>query len=240
MRYLTLTVLSFLTLSSAYGQSGESCRFAPDPTLQKPEVYAGYDCVNLLDSTSVTVQPTGSGSFSVCKTIKIQTPRGAVANRIIKYDYDPLTAFAQFKRATVYRANGDVINLDVTRACDYAAPARAIYWGARQIMLEVGQLNPGAMRSTRKVSPTHYWQMAVMTNPVSSLLCAGNFMISFLSGLQNRLCVKCTKYPFRWKKRCSSSSIRGTVLPLCVTKTDVKHIHSRQTISCRPNGNPIW
>lgn len=143
MRYFALTVLSFLTLSPAYGQSGESCRFAPDPTLQKPEVYAGYDCVNLLDSTSVTVQPTGSGSFSVCKTIKIQTPRGAVSNRIIKYDYDPLTAFAQFKRATVYRANGDVINLDVTQACDYAAPARAIYWGARQIMLEVGQLNPG-------------------------------------------------------------------------------------------------
>ena len=143
MRYFALTVLSFLTLSSAYGQSGESCRFTPDPTLQKPEAYAGYDCVNLLDSTSVTVQPTGSGSFSVCKTIKIQTPRGAVSNRIIKYDYDPLTAFAQFKRATVYRANGDVINLDVTQACDYAAPARAIYWGARQIMLEVGQLNPG-------------------------------------------------------------------------------------------------
>ena len=143
MRYFALTVLSFLTLSPAYGQSGGSCRFAPDPTLQKPEVYAGYDCVNLLDSTSVTVQPTGSGSFSVCKTIKIQTPRGAVSNRIIKYDYDPLTAFAQFKRATVYRANGDVINLDVTQACDYAAPARAIYWGARQIMLEVGQLNPG-------------------------------------------------------------------------------------------------
>ncbi|WP_455638750.1 DUF3857 domain-containing transglutaminase family protein [Parabacteroides sp.] len=143
MRYFTLTVLSFLALTSAYGQSGESCRFAPDPTLQKPEVYAGYDCVNLLDSTSVTVQPTGSGSFAVCKTIKIQTPKGAVANRIIKYDYDPLTAFARFKRATVYRTNGDVINLDVTQACDYAAPARAIYWGARQIMLEVGQLNPG-------------------------------------------------------------------------------------------------
>lgn len=143
MKYFTLTVLSLLTLSSAYGQSGESCRFAPDPTLQKPEVYAGYDCVNLLDSTLVTVQPTGSGSFAICKTIKIQTPRGAVDNRIIKYDYDPLTAFAQFKRATVYRANGDVINLDVTQACDYAAPARAIYWGARQIMLEVGQLQPG-------------------------------------------------------------------------------------------------
>lgn len=142
MKYLTITALSLLALS-AYGQSGESCRFAPDPTLQKPEVYAGYDCVNLLDSTAVHVQPTGSGSFAVCKVIKIMTPQGAVDNRIIKYDYDPLTAHAEFHRVTVYKANGDVINLDVTQACDYAAPARAIYWGARQIMIEVGQLAPG-------------------------------------------------------------------------------------------------
>lgn len=142
MKYLTITALSLLALS-AYGQSGESCRFAPDPTLQKPEVYAGYDCVNLLDSTAVHVQPTGSGSFAVCKVIKIMTPQGAVDNRIIKYDYDPLTAHAEFHRVTVYKANGDVINLDVTQACDYVAPARAIYWGARQIMIEVGQLAPG-------------------------------------------------------------------------------------------------
>ncbi|WP_459190216.1 DUF3857 domain-containing protein [Parabacteroides sp. APC149_11_2_Y6] len=142
MKYFTITALSLLALS-AYGQSGESCRFAPDPTLQKPEVYAGYDCVNLLDSTAVHVQPTGSGSFAVCKVIKIMTPQGAVDNRIIKYDYDPLTAHAEFHRVTVYKANGDVINLDVTQACDYVAPARAIYWGARQIMIEVGQLAPG-------------------------------------------------------------------------------------------------
>ena len=31
----------------------------------------------------------------------------------------------------------------MTKTCDYAAPARAIYWGARQIMLEVGALQPG-------------------------------------------------------------------------------------------------
>lgn len=142
MKYFTITALSLLALS-AYGQIGESCRFAPDPTLQKPEIYAGYDCVNLLDSTAVNVQPTGSGSFAVCKVIKIMTPQGAVNNRIIKYDYDPLTAHAEFHRVTVYKANGDVINLDVTQACDYVAPARAIYWGARQIMIEVGQLAPG-------------------------------------------------------------------------------------------------
>lgn len=126
-RLLTLTAATLLAFPSLYGQ----------------EKYEGYDCVTLLDSTAVTVQPTGSGAFAVHRSFKVQTPRGAVANRIIKYDYDPLTAHAEFRYATIYRANGDVINLDVTQACDYAAPARAIYWGARQIMLEIGRLQPG-------------------------------------------------------------------------------------------------
>ena len=70
MKYSSILASALLTTASAYGQSGESCRMAPDPTLQKPELYAGYDCVNLLDSTAVTVQPTGSGSFTVCKSSK--------------------------------------------------------------------------------------------------------------------------------------------------------------------------
>ncbi len=143
MKYLSIFASAILATLPAYGQSGESCRTAPDPTLQKPELYAGYDCVNLLDSTAVTVQPTGSGSFAVCKIVKVMNTRGAVANRILKYDYDPLTAHAEFHRVTIYKANGDVINLDITRQQDYAAPARAIYWGARQIMMEVGRLDPG-------------------------------------------------------------------------------------------------
>ena len=144
MKHLSILASALLLgAASTYGQAQESCRFAPDPTLQKPELYAGYDCVNLLDSTAVTVQPTGSGSFAVCKIIKVMNTRGAVANRILKYDYDPLTAHAEFHRVTIYKANGDVVNLDITQQQDYAAPARAIYWGARQIMMEVGRLDPG-------------------------------------------------------------------------------------------------
>jgi len=124
-------------------QDGEVCRSPQDPTLENPQTYEGYDAVALLDSISVTVQPTGSGYFTIYKAFKVQSPKGAVANRIIKYDYDPLTAFAEFKQATIYRKDGEVVNLDVTKACDYAAPARAIFWGARQIMLEVGWLQPG-------------------------------------------------------------------------------------------------
>ena len=107
------------------------------------EAYARYDCVNLLDSTSVTVQPSGQGSFAVCRAVKVQTAAGALQQRILKYDYDPLTAAASFKRVTVYHADGTKTEADVSKTLDYAAPARAIYWGARQIMLELGQLRPG-------------------------------------------------------------------------------------------------
>lgn len=139
MKYSCIILASFLSLSVCYGQDW----LVQKDIAGKQKTYASHDCVTLLDSTNVTVQTTGSGSFSICKAVKIQTPAGALKNRVIIFDYDPLTAFASFRHATVYRANGDIINLDVTQAKDYAAPARAIYWGARQIMLEVGRLYPG-------------------------------------------------------------------------------------------------
>lgn len=136
MKYLPIVTLSLLALSPlTRAQDGTNAA--------KQAAFEAADCVTLLDSTAVSVQPTGSGSFAVYRKFKVQTPKGGVANHVIKYDYDPLTAFAEFKRATIYRAGGDVVNVDVTQACDYAAPARAIYWGARQIMLELGRLEPG-------------------------------------------------------------------------------------------------
>ena len=138
-KQLSVTLACFLLSSAtALAQSWKSYE-----NTAKGKTYETSDYVTLLDSTLVSVQPTGQGSFAVCKVIKVQTPRGAVANRVIKYDYDPLTAYAEFKRVTVYRANGKVDELDVKKTCDYAAPARAIYWGARQIMLEIGTLQPG-------------------------------------------------------------------------------------------------
>lgn len=138
-KQLSVTFVCFLFVSAAtFAQS-----WKPYEKIAEEKTYKKSDCVTLLDSTLVSVQPTGQGSFAVCKVIKVQTPKGAVANRIIKYDYDPLTAYAEFKHVTIYRADGRVEELDVKKTCDYAAPARAIYWGARQIMLEVGALHPG-------------------------------------------------------------------------------------------------
>ena len=88
----------------------------------------------LLDSTAVQVAETGSGSFTIHRKFKVQTEAGAVANHVVRYDYDPLTAFAEFRHATVRKADGTVEPVDIEEAAyDYAAPARAIYWGARQI-----------------------------------------------------------------------------------------------------------
>ena len=101
------------------------------------------DCITLLDSTFVNVSDNGSGTFSIHRRFKIGTLRGAVSSRILKYDYDPLTAFARFKKVIIHRSTQKADTVDVRTTCDYAAPARSIYWGARQIMIGLGQLNPG-------------------------------------------------------------------------------------------------
>lgn len=96
-----------------------------------------------MDSTGVVVAPTGSGTFMTHRIVKIGNNDGAMHYRVLKYDYDPLTAFARFTAVTVYRADGSVDRIDTATALDYAAPARAIYWGARQIMIQIGRLQPG-------------------------------------------------------------------------------------------------
>ena len=141
MKHFARTLLLFLSVGWLPAQA------QPWKTLErnvlKQSRYAAYGTVALLDSTAVSVAPAGSGSFAVYKAIRIQSPEGALACRVLKYDYDPLTAFARFRRAVVHKADGTRVELDVEKAQDYVAPARAIYWGARQIMLEVGALEPG-------------------------------------------------------------------------------------------------
>lgn len=71
------------------------------------------------------------------------TPSGALELSVIKHDYDPLTAWAEIRRVVIYRKNGSQDVLDTSMVMDYAAPARAIYWGAREKMIAVGRLEPG-------------------------------------------------------------------------------------------------
>ncbi len=132
--FASLSVATVASMANPFAKYGD---------MLKSDKYSNYASVTLLDSTNVSVQPTGQGAFSVMKAIKIQNLKGVMTNRVLKYDYDPLTAAAKFKVVKIYHEDGTYTDVDVSKTCDYAAPARMIYWGARQIMLQLDNLQPG-------------------------------------------------------------------------------------------------
>lgn len=95
------------------------------------------------DSTRVDVQETGLSYYNNSRLFKVLTPSGAKELATIKFDYDPLTAFVRVEKARIIRSNGKIEELDLKKIFDYPAPARMIYWGARQKMINIGRLDPG-------------------------------------------------------------------------------------------------
>lgn len=107
------------------------------------EDFPNANYVTIFDSTKVDVQETGLSYVSTHSLYKILTAKGAISKRLIKYGYDPLSAYVEIRKVVVYRKTGEVEVLDNNKIKDYPAPARSIYWGAREKMIEVGRLNPG-------------------------------------------------------------------------------------------------
>lgn len=105
--------------------------------------FENADVVVFYDSTIVDVMETGLSHVHLHRLLKVQTESGALQNRMIKYDYEPLSAFVKIISVKIYRKNGSIEVLDTSRFIDIAAPARMIYWGARQMVIDVGFLEPG-------------------------------------------------------------------------------------------------
>jgi len=105
--------------------------------------YAGDHLVILFDSTLVDVQESGLTYVWNHTLTRVLDARGGLESGVIKFGYDPLSAFVEIKKAVIYKNDGTELSLDVKKVMDYPAPARAIYWGAREIMLDVGRLEPG-------------------------------------------------------------------------------------------------
>lgn len=110
--------------------------------------YPGANVVVAFDSTFSDVQETGLTYVNMHRLYKVMTPAGALQLSVVKIDYDPLSAYVEIRRVVVYRGQGDKETWgqgeEVTaQVMDYPAPARAIYWGAREKMIEVGRLEPG-------------------------------------------------------------------------------------------------
>lgn len=105
--------------------------------------YPGSGKLIIFDSTFSDVQETGLTYVYTHRLYKVLTPSGALDLSTITYGYDPLSAYVEIRKVLIYRSSGEIQELDVNSVMDYPAPARAIYWGAREKMIEVGRLEPG-------------------------------------------------------------------------------------------------
>ncbi len=105
--------------------------------------YPGKNTLTIFDSTQVDVQESGLSYVNIHKLIKILNPKGAKSNAVVRFGYDPLSAYVEIKQVNIYRKSGKIEKLDMTEVMDYPAPARAIYWGASEKMMEVGRLEAG-------------------------------------------------------------------------------------------------
>ena len=105
--------------------------------------YPGAGYVVIFDSAKVDMKESGLSYYNEHKLIKILNPQGGKKFNVYKYDYDPLSAFAEIQKVVIYYKNGREKILTVQNELDYPAPAGTILWGARQKMVELGRLEEG-------------------------------------------------------------------------------------------------
>lgn len=108
----------------------------------KLDDYKGYNQVTVFDSTKVLMEESGLSYVNNHQLIKILDFRGAKNNNVFKIDYDSQSAYVEIEKIVVHRSDGSS-NVLTNKVCDYVAPARMIYWGASQKMVEIGNLMPG-------------------------------------------------------------------------------------------------
>ncbi len=112
-----------------------------------PGRYAGMQTVTLFDSTGVYMEESGLSHVLKHWRTRVVSYAGAARLSTIKVDYDPLSAYCEISHVLVHRAATDKVDTLVwpgrennVPVYDYIAPARMIYWGASQKMVEVGRL----------------------------------------------------------------------------------------------------
>jgi len=128
---------------------GQICFASVDPNQDliraagDASVYPNDNLVVVFDSTKVDVKESGLSYVWTHTLTKVLTAKGAIDLSIVKFGYDPLSAFVDIKKVVIYKKDGTSRSIDVKNVMDYPAPARMIYWGAREKMIEVGRLEPG-------------------------------------------------------------------------------------------------
>ena len=97
----------------------------------------------VFDRTDVNVMDSGLSHVNKEVLYKVLTADGAKELNALAFDYDPQSAYVEIKGAKIIKKDRHIIDIPMSNVTDYPAPARAIYWGAREKMLAVGRLEPG-------------------------------------------------------------------------------------------------
>ena len=96
----------------------------------------------LYDSTSVVMEESGLSHVINHQRIRANDYAGCSSLATIKIDYDPLSAYVEFQQVLLHHPDGTSEDV-LLRVYDYVAPARLIYWGASQKMVQIGHIDPG-------------------------------------------------------------------------------------------------
>lgn len=114
--------------------------------------YKGCHQLTRFDSTDVFMEESGLSYVNNHTRISMLDETGCTNNATIKIDYDPQSAYVEFREVLVHRAlsgKTDTIfmaddkgNILKGECFDYVAPARLIYWLGSQKMVTVGHLYP--------------------------------------------------------------------------------------------------
>ena len=120
--------------------------------VKEPTKYKGCHTLTHFDSTKVFMEESGLSRVEYHKRFAVLDYTGCRDNNVVKMDYDPLSAYVEIRQVLVHRYYSnrtDTIVGTVTGerrpgivVYDYVAPARLIYWGASQKMVEIGHLDP--------------------------------------------------------------------------------------------------
>ena len=112
----------------------------------RPTKYDGCNTLTIFDSTTVYMEESGLSRVDYHIRKAMLTYKGCVDNSVYKMDYDPLSAYVEIRQVLVHRYYANRTDTIVAQGrgtvYDYVAPARLIYWGASQKMVEIGHLDP--------------------------------------------------------------------------------------------------
>jgi transglutaminase-like putative cysteine protease len=105
--------------------------------------FPGSPYLIVYDRTEVHVEESGLSHIGKTIFYKVLNPEGAKTLQSLTFNYDPLSAYVEIREMKVIRAAGKVESVPLDAVRDYPAPARGIYWGAREKIIPAGRLEPG-------------------------------------------------------------------------------------------------